>query len=145
MNKAKVAGGKAIISCGYSAKPFDPCEEVFNDMPFPANALHIENFPLSILSPWNQGKTTASGNFITQGIAVVSFVGQDNLFAHITKKLAGRSDFSFLPRQQHHLKRLSRGIDERVELGVAASFGFSKHLIWLALGSVAGILMNLHV
>ena len=74
MNKAKVAGGKAIKSRGYSAKPFDPYEEVFNDMPFPANALHLENFPLSILSPCNQSITTTSGNFITQVITVVSFV-----------------------------------------------------------------------
>ena len=82
MNKAKVAGGKAIRSRGYSAKPLDPCEEVFNDMPFQANALDLDNSPLSIFSPWNQGIPTAVGSLITQGIAFVSFVRQDNFFAH---------------------------------------------------------------
>ena len=80
MNKAKVAGGRAIKLRGYSAKPFDPCEEVFNDMSFQANALDLDNFPLSIFSPWNHGKPTVAGNFITQGIAVVSFVHHDSLF-----------------------------------------------------------------
>ena len=43
VNKAKVAGGNATIQRGYSVRMFDPCEEVFNDIPFSANALQIEN------------------------------------------------------------------------------------------------------
>lgn len=78
-------------------------------------------------------------------VAVVAAIRQNDQATDLAQHLRGAPHVRFVAGDQLEIDQLAPAVSHRVELVIAAPFGFSKFLLFRGLGEVAGVLVDFDV
>ena len=117
LDRTKEISREFVISRGDAPVVFDFVEETFDEIALTVEREIAVALYLAIGLWWNHRRDCPLIESVDQRISVIGFVGEECTRINVFEQRLGASQVMDLPRRQHHLARISQGIDKRVDLG----------------------------
>lgn len=144
-DKTEEGFGEFVITGGDAAKVFDSLKEVLDDMPFAITTLAVGASLLAVGTRWDARGDAALGEPLAELIAVITFVGDQDLGGNFRHHGFGVGDIRLMTGAEQEADRLSEPIDHRVNFGVHATLGAAHRLRSLSATRIARAAMQLYV
>ena len=128
MNTGEKDLGKLIVTRGDSPEMFELVEETLDEIALAVEGEIARARGFSVGFGWDDWRDRSSVEGADEGVGVEGLVGDQSARIDGFDERFSASQIVILARAEHHLDRIAKGIDERVNLGGQSAAGSADGL-----------------